>query len=257
MVRDVRGQAQGNSHRRLQLAMVGCALVLGLAPFSYRVDDRLETAFHIQGGEAEQVEKELNNRFQSPYVDRMILVIQGLPESASTSKSEALKFVSNSLQAESGVSGVLSELDWPDELFQGKNGGTLVIVGLKPQTGSTETLLPKLRERVESIQDRLRVQFPGVKLELTGQIALNVDLRKVSSVDVNRAELRALPITLVLLLLAFGSLVAVMLPLSLGVLAISMTMGAASLLASRFHLSILVQNLATMLGLGLGIDYAL
>jgi RND superfamily putative drug exporter len=231
--------------------------VLGLAPFSYRVEDRLETAFHIQGGEAEQVEKELNNRFQSPYVDRMILVIQGLPESASTSKSEALKFVSNSLQAESGVSRVLSELDWPDELFQGKNGGTLVIVGLKPQTGSTETLLPKLRERVDSIQDRLRVQFPGVKLELTGQTALNVDLRKVSSVDVNRAELRALPITLVLLLLAFGSLVAAMLPLSLGVLAISMTMGAASLLASRFHLSILVQNLATMLGLGLGIDYAL
>lgn len=257
MVRDVSGKAQGNSRRRFRLAMIGCAIVLGLAPFSYHVEDRLETAVHIQGGEAEEVEKELNNRFQSPYVDRMILVIEGLPESASTGRSEALRFVSNSLRTEPGVSGVLSGLDWPDELFHGKNGGTLVIVGLKPQAGSTETLLPKLRERAEWIQDRLRVQFPGVKLELTGQTALNVDLRKVSSVDANRAELRALPITLVLLLLAFGSVVAATVPLGLGVLAISMTMGTASLLASRFHLSILVQNLATMLGLGLGIDYAL
>jgi putative drug exporter of the RND superfamily len=257
MVRGVSGKAQGNSRRRFRLAMIGFAIVLGLAPFSYRVEDRLETAFHIRGGEAEEVEKELNNRFQSPYGDRVILVIEGLPESASTGRSEAIKFVSNSLRTEPGVSGVLSELDWPDELFHGKDGGTLVIVGLKPQAGSTETLLPKLRERAEWIQDRLRVPFPGAKLELTGQTALNVDLRKVSSVDANRAELRALPVTLVLLLLAFGSVVAAMLPLSLGVLAISMTMGAASLLASRFHLSILVQNMATMLGLGLGIDYAL
>jgi len=41
------------------------------------------------------------------------------------------------------------------------------------------------------------------------------------------------------------------------VLSISMALGAAALLAHFLHLSILVQNLATMLGLGLGIDYAL
>src|SRR6202165_2898167 len=40
-------------------------------------------------------------------------------------------------------------------------------------------------------------------------------------------------------------------------LSISMAMGAAALLARYLQLSILVQNLATMLGLGLGIDYAL
>jgi RND superfamily putative drug exporter len=66
-----------------------------------------------------------------------------------------------------------------------------------------------------------------------------------------------MPVTLVLLLLAFGSLVAALLPLGVGVLSISMALGAAALLAHYLHLSILVQNLATMLGLGLGIDYAL
>src|SRR5208282_3537975 len=67
----------------------------------------------------------------------------------------------------------------------------------------------------------------------------------------------AMPVTLLLLLLAFGSLVAALLPLGVGVLSISMAMGAAALLAHYLQLSILVQNLATMLGLGLGIDYGL
>jgi RND superfamily putative drug exporter len=56
---------------------------------------------------------------------------------------------------------------------------------------------------------------------------------------------------------AFGSLVAALIPLAVGQLAIAATLAITGLLAQRFHLSILVQNLATMLGLGLGIDYAL
>jgi RND superfamily putative drug exporter len=249
--------SQGEYRRRFWLAMAGCVLVVVLAPFSFRAEVRLETAFHIRGGEAEAVNQELTTRFQTPYVDRMILVVRGLPAPDSSDEYEALMFVTDSLRAEPGVSGVLSKLDWPDELFEGKDGGTLVILGLKPISGSSEALLPGLRARTAWIQDRLRAKFPGVQLQLTGETALNVDLRKVSSDDVNRAESRVLPVTLVLLLFAFGSVVAAMLPLSIGVLAISMTMGAAALLASHFHLSILVQNLATMLGLGLGIDYAL
>jgi RND superfamily putative drug exporter len=86
---------------------------------------------------------------------------------------------------------------------------------------------------------------------------LNFDLRKFSAQDVRQAEARVLPVTFVLLLLAFGSLVAAMLPVGVGVLAISMTLGAAALLTHEMQLSILVHNLATMIGLGLGIDYAL
>jgi RND superfamily putative drug exporter len=59
------------------------------------------------------------------------------------------------------------------------------------------------------------------------------------------------------LLVAFGSLVAAIIPLAVGQLAIATTLAITGLIAQRLHLSILVQNLATMLGLGLGIDYAL
>ena len=70
-------------------------------------------------------------------------------------------------------------------------------------------------------------------------------------------ESLVIPATLALLLLAFGSVVAAVIPLAVGQLAIATTLAIAGFLALHWHLSILVQNLATMLGLGLGIDYAL
>jgi RND superfamily putative drug exporter len=74
---------------------------------------------------------------------------------------------------------------------------------------------------------------------------------------VQRGESLVIPATLALLLVAFGSLIAALIPLAVGELAIATTLAITASLAQRWHLSILVQNLATMLGLGLGIDYAL
>jgi RND superfamily putative drug exporter len=96
-----------------------------------------------------------------------------------------------------------------------------------------------------------------VKLELTGETPLNFDIRKASADDVRHAESLVIPATLALLLVAFGSLVAALIPLATGQLAIATALAIAGFLAMHWHLSILVQSLATMLGLGLGIDYAL
>jgi RND superfamily putative drug exporter len=96
-----------------------------------------------------------------------------------------------------------------------------------------------------------------VKLELTGETPLNFDIRKASADDVQHAESLVIPGTLALLLLAFGSLVAALIPVAVGQLAIASALAIAGFMARRWHLSILVQNLSTMLGLGLGIDYAL
>ena len=96
-----------------------------------------------------------------------------------------------------------------------------------------------------------------MKIELTGETPLNFDIRKASADDVQHGESLVIPATLALLLVAFGSLVAALIPLAVGQLAIATTLAIAGFLALRWHLSILVQNLATMLGLGLGIDYAL
>lgn len=246
-----------SARRRFWLAMSGFVMALALLPFSYKVERHLETAVHIKGGESEQVDRELAQRFQSPYAHRLVLVISGIPDADSAKGADALGFLTSSLRSVPGVSGALSSLDWPDPLFTGKNGGALIIVGLDPHDESVEALVPKLRAKADWMEGQLRAQYPNIKLEITGEAPLNFDLRKVSADDVTHAEERAMPVTLVLLLLAFGSLVAALLPLGVGLLSISMTLGAAALLAHYLQLSILVQNLATMLGLGLGIDYAL
>jgi len=243
--------------RRFWLAMSGFVMALALLPFSYKVERRLETAVHIKGGESERVDVELAQRFHSPYADRLVLVISGIPDPDSARSADALGFLTSSIRSVPGVSGAVSSLDWPDPLFTGNNGGALLIVGLDPRDETAEALVPKLRARADWMESQLRSQYPNINLEITGETPLTFDLRKVSADDVKHAEERAMPVTLLLLLLAFGSLVAALLPLGIGVLSISMAMGAAALLAHYLHLSILVQNLATMLGLGLGIDYAL
>jgi RND superfamily putative drug exporter len=232
-------------------------MALALMPFSYNVERRLETTAHIKGGESESVDKELAQRFQSPYAHRLVLVISGIPDPDSAEAADALGFITNSLRSVPGVSGAVSSLDWPDPLLTGDNGGALIIVGLDPHDKAVEALVPILRAKADWMEGQLRSQYPNIKLEITGETPLTFDLRKVSADDVKHAEERAMPVTLLLLLLAFGSLVAALLPLGIGVLSISMALGAAALLAHYLHLSILVQNLATMLGLGLGIDYAL
>ncbi len=248
---------QDAARRRFWLAMLGFVMALALLPFSYKVERRLETAVHIKGAESGKVDLDMAQHFQSPYAHPLVLVISGIPDPDSAEGANALAFLTSSLRSVPGVSGAISSLDWPDPLFTGNSGGALIIVGVDPHDETVEALIPKLRARADWMEGQLRSQYPNIKLEITGETPLTVDLRKVSAEEVDHAEERAMPVTLLLLLLAFGSLVAALLPLGVGVLSISMAMGAAALLAHSLHLSILVQNLATMLGLGLGIDYAL
>ncbi len=243
--------------RRFWLAGVVLAAVLALVPFSFHAERHLETATRIEGSEAGKVPQELASSFHSPFVDRVVLVIQGLPPADSEEGEQALASIEKALQAEPGVSGVISHLDFRDPIFLGKGGGTFVLVGLASTDSPVEALVPKLHELENSLQNQLRGRYPAVKLELTGETPLNFDIRKASSDDVHHAESLVIPATLALLLVAFGSLVAALIPVAIGQLAIATALAIAGFLAIHWHLSILVQNLSTMLGLGLGIDYAL
>jgi RND superfamily putative drug exporter len=243
--------------RRFWLAGIVLAAIIALLPFSFHSERHLETATRVEGSEAETVSQELTNRFHSPFVDRVVFVVQGLPPADSDEGAQALSTITAALKDEPGVSGVVSYLDLRDPLFLGKDGNTYVLVGLASTDGPVESLVPPLHQRAHAVEDQLRAQYPAVKLELTGEIPLNFDIRKASSADVRRGESLVIPATLILLLLAFGSLVAALIPVAVGQLAIAATLAIAGILAQRLHLSILVQNLATMLGLGLGIDYTL
>jgi len=243
--------------RRFWLAGVVLAAALALLPFSFHAERRLETATRVEASQAETVRQELADRFRSPFVDQVVLVVQGLPPVDSVEGGQALETIVSGLKDQPGVSGVVSYLDLRDSIFLGRGAGTFVLVGLASSDGPVESLVPKLHQLATSFENQLRSRYPAVKIELTGEIPLNFDIRKASADDVNRGESLVIPATLVLLLLAFGSFIAALIPLAVGQLAIATTLAITGFLAQRWHLSILVQNLATMLGLGLGIDYAL
>jgi len=243
--------------RRFWLAGVVLVVVILLLPFSFHAERHLETATRIESSEASRVPEELATRFHSPFVNTVVLVIQGLPPVDSEEGEQALATIANRFKAEPAVSGVVSYLDLRDPIFLGKGGGTFILVGLASTEGPVDSFVPKLHDLENSLQNELRGRYPALNLELSGETPLNFDIRKASADDVRHAESLVIPGTLVLLLVAFGSVVAALIPVAIGQLAIASALTIAGFLAMRWHLSILVQNLSTMLGLGLGIDYAL
>ena len=243
--------------RRFLLAGLVLLAALVLLPFSFHAERSLETATRVEGSQAETVKGELTDRFRSPFVDRVVLVVSGLPPANSGGGAEALGAIVSTLKDQPGVSGVVSYLELRDPIFLGRDGATYILIGLASTAGPVEQLVPKLHLVAATLERQLHTRYPAVTLELTGEIPLNFDIRKASADDVRRGESLVIPATLALLLIAFGSLVAAFIPLAVGQLAIAMTLAITGFLAHRWHLSILVQNLATMLGLGLGIDYGL
>src|SRR3984957_2854402 len=243
--------------RRFWLAGVSGALALAIASQAFHVAAHLEPGAHVEGSEAEQVDQQLAQGFHSSFVHRVVFVIQGLPSPDTEDGKQALVQITRTLRSESGVSGTLSHLDRADPMFLGRNGGTFVIVGLTGINGVADAVIPKLRERARILRDQLRGRYPALKFELTGDGPINFDMRRINSDDVHRAEGRGIPALLLLLLATFAGIVAALLPLGVGLLATLMTLGSAAFLGRWWHLSILIENIATMLGLGLGIDYAL
>jgi RND superfamily putative drug exporter len=249
------GRLASKGRYGILIAWVIFGAVLG--PQARRAASRLEATVRMDASPAASVDRDLARRFHSGFVHRVFLVVTGVPDPASPQGREALVRTVAAVAAVPGVAGTISYLDSPEAIFRGKAGGTLVIVGLDPGDRPAESLMAPLREKTAALQADLRRQFPQADVGWTGEIPLNIDVRQASSEDLRAAERRALPLALLLLVVAFGSVVAALLPVGVGVLAVLLTMGAAALVARSWHLSIFVQNIASMIGLGLGIDYAL
>ena len=174
--------------RRFWVSGIVLAAAIALLPFSFHAERHLETATRVEGSQAETVREELANRFRSPFVDRVVLVIQGAPPADSEEGGQALETIVAGLSEQPGVSGVVSYLELRDPIFLGRGGGTFVLVGLTSTDGPVESLVPELHQLASSLENQLRGRYPAVKLELTGEIPLNFDIRKASADDVQRGE---------------------------------------------------------------------
>jgi len=111
------------------------------------------------------------------------------------------------------------------------------------------------QQLVDPMKRRLRPTT--LTVSIAGAPAFYADIEYVTEQDLRRAEIVALPFALVALVLVFGSLATAGVPLVVGGISVSGVLGAIFLLAHVMDLSIFVLNLATLLGLGLAIDYSL
>ena len=115
----------------------------------------------------------------------------------------------------------------------------------------------ELLEYSGELADNYRGEFQGLEVAVGGEGPLFAEVNETVEADLLTAESIAFPITLVLLILVFGSVVSALLPLGVGVFAIVGTFLVLDLLARITEVSIFSLNLTTALGLGLAIDYAL
>jgi RND superfamily putative drug exporter len=112
-------------------------------------------------------------------------------------------------------------------------------------------------QRVTGLHDDLAGSTGAVRVSFGGLTQVNNDINDQVTADLARAEAIAIPITLVLLLLVFGTVWAAGAPLLIGIFSILLTLGALRLLAVVTDVSVFSINMATALGLGLAVDYSL
>ncbi len=97
----------------------------------------------------------------------------------------------------------------------------------------------------------------AVTVQVGGGLGVSSDINSYVTDSLVVAESIAVPVTLLLLLLVFGSVIAALLPLLIGAFAIVGTFAELAVLGSLTDVSVFAINLTTALGLGLGIDYGL
>jgi putative drug exporter of the RND superfamily len=97
----------------------------------------------------------------------------------------------------------------------------------------------------------------GVRVWLTGYSPVSNDITAVENKDVERAETIGVPVALLVLLLALGAVMAALLPLAIAGSGLLLTYGVLALLATTLTFDSFLTTIVTMIGVGVGIDYAL
>jgi putative drug exporter of the RND superfamily len=124
----------------------------------------------------------------------------------------------------------------------------LVFINLKDKSVIAQTYIAELAAKIHA---------GPLQMVVTGQVPINQAFNITLEQDLQRAEYVALPITLLLLVLIFASIVAALLPVSVGVLAIVGGIGGTLVLARFTDVSQYAINIVTLIGLGVAIDYSL
>jgi len=182
----------------------------------------------------------------------IVAVIHGAPGSDARSDAFETEVAGafDRLAADSRVSSVVGWTQTHDDRFISNDGtATYVVVNLAISDEDAVDAMPDIRALIDTPADQT--------IQLTGLAPVTVDQAHQSEKELVQAETVSFPVALLILVLVFASFVAAGMPLLVAALAIPTALGGVYLVAQVTELSIYVQNIATMLGLALAIDYSL
>ncbi|AZQ34888.1 MMPL family transporter [Streptomyces cyaneochromogenes] len=242
------------AHPRLSLLVALVLTALAVVAGSGVADRMGSGGWEDPNAESTYATKALEREFPASQPNLLLLVDAGSASVDDPAVAAEARRLTERLAAEKGVTGVGSY--WQADPASAP--------ALRAEDGHEALIAARItgeeKEMGETL-DRLAPEFRGahgpVEVGVGGPVAVRHEMQTTIQEDLIRAEVIALPVTLVLLVMVFGSAIAALLPLGIGIVAILGTNAVLRGLTELTDVSVFAMNLTTALGLGLAIDYAL
>jgi uncharacterized membrane protein YdfJ with MMPL/SSD domain len=238
--------------RRWIVIGIWIALLAAAAPFaSHQTDHLTSGGFAIPGSDSQAVDRGMAD-FEGAQRHQLAAVIARRPGASDADVRAAVDRVKRAADREPHA-----------ELPAATVARAKAQVGRSPitvvpvlSTGSQD----QATDLASNLRDDLGVgdgAAHGVEMHLVGQEALWAGMQDLSKEDLATAEATGFPIVLLILLAVFGSLAAAALPLALGFASVTITGAVIFFLSQATQMSVFVTNVASMIGIGVAVDYSL
>jgi RND superfamily putative drug exporter len=239
-----------------------CLVVVALGAWGARgaKDVLYGATVELAGTDSARVARALREDFDNPFAELLVVAAESPGLAVDDPRYRRwLEATTAALRAHPDVEAVASWLDRGDARMRSADGRrTFILVGLTaPNVQEAEKATPRIRAAIAPLGEAARAADPGFRWATTGRGALSHDIAVHGARDSQEAEARVIPIVLVILVLAFGALVAAGVPLAMGLAATAVALGVIAVVGRLTPLSNMVQNVGTMVGLAVGIDYSL
>ena len=239
--------------RRRWLILIGTAVFFVAAGgIGGGVAEKLSNGgFQDPAAEASVAQRVLDREFgvTSPNIVLLVTAENGDVDDKSTISDG--KALTQELASEPGMEQVVSYWTTGIPAFKSDDGQQALIIGVIQ--GDED----EVRERVEELSPKFSRTEGDLTVKVGGFAEVFRQVGETIEADLIRAESIAFPITLILLVIVFGTVVAATLPLLVGVISIVGAFLILTVISGVTDVSIFALNLVTALGLGLAIDYSL
>jgi RND superfamily putative drug exporter len=236
------------------------AIVLGAWGEHRLAQVTLSVQAGVPGSPSRRAADALRSGFSNPFTDPVVVAV-----SAPHLRVDAppylswLKETGRVLAALPAVRRVASYADARDDRLRSADGTVALLLVGAPAEGNSarQQAVIAVRAALAPRAEELTRLDHAARVAVTGGAAADLDVNTSSTVGGDRAEKRALPLTLLILLAAFGTVFAACLPFLTGLATTTVSLGIAFVIASFMPVSNLLGNVVTMIGLAIGIDYSL